>query len=93
MSDNRMSGTLRDKLIEKGWVTNFNANSLVGLIERHYADTPQPTLMEIVALSDEVEEEGLGQVALVRRALQRWGRPAAKPQSKPATTEGYWPDW
>jgi len=39
----------------------------------------QPTLMEIVALADEVEEEGLGQVALVRRALARWGRLAAEP--------------
>jgi len=38
-----------------------------------------PTLMEIVALADEVEEEGLGQVALVRRALARWGRPTIKP--------------
>ena len=39
----------------------------------------QPTLMEIVALADEVEEEGLGQVDLVRRALARWGRPAVEP--------------
>jgi hypothetical protein len=37
-----------------------------------------PTLMEIVALADEIEEEGLGQVDLIRRALARWGRPAAE---------------
>jgi hypothetical protein len=33
----------------------------------------RPSLMDIIALADEVEEEGLGQVALVRRALVRWG--------------------
>ena len=38
-----------------------------------------PTLMEIVALADEIEEEGLGQVDLVRRALSCWGRPAIEP--------------
>jgi len=38
-----------------------------------------PTAMEIVALADEVEEEGLGQVDLVHRALARWGRPAIEP--------------
>jgi hypothetical protein len=39
----------------------------------------RPTVMEIVALADEVEEEGLGQVDLVRRALTRWGRPSTEP--------------
>ena len=29
--------SLRDKLIQKGWVTNFNADTLVKLIEEHYA--------------------------------------------------------
>jgi len=33
----------------------------------------QPSVMDIIALADEVEEEGLGQVDLVRRALARWG--------------------
>ena len=28
---------LRNTLIEKGWVTNFNANTLVRLIRQHYA--------------------------------------------------------
>jgi hypothetical protein len=32
-----------------------------------------PTVMEIIAMADEIEEEGLGQVDLVRRALARWG--------------------
>ena len=36
----------------------------------------KPTLMEIVALAGEIEEECLGQVDLVRRALARWGTPA-----------------
>ena len=38
-----------------------------------------PTVMEIIALADEIEEEGLGQIDLVRRALARWGRPAIQP--------------
>lgn len=29
---------LRDKLIRCGWVTDFNADTLVSLIEKHYAD-------------------------------------------------------
>ena len=43
-----------------------------------YLDQPEPeepTVMEIIDLSYEIEEEGLGQVDLVRRALARWGRP------------------
>ena len=38
-----------------------------------------PTVMEIIAMADEIEDEGLGQVDLVRRALARWGRPAVEP--------------
>ena len=38
-----------------------------------------PSIMEILTLADEVEEEGLGQVDLVRRAVARWGRPAVEP--------------
>jgi len=40
---------------------------------------PGPTIMEIIAMADEIEEEGLGQVDLVRRALARWGRPVVEP--------------
>ena len=32
-----------------------------------------PTVMEIIALADEIEAEELGQVDLVLRALARWG--------------------
>jgi|688.fasta_scaffold216118_4 hypothetical protein len=38
-----------------------------------------PTVMEIIAMADEIEDECLGQVDLVRRALARWGRPAVEP--------------
>jgi hypothetical protein len=38
-----------------------------------------PTVMQIIAMADEIEEEELGQVDLVRRALTRWGRPAVQP--------------
>jgi len=34
----------------------------------------EPTVMEIIALADEIEAEELGQVDLVRRALARWGK-------------------
>lgn len=33
-----MTESLRDKLIRCGWVTNFNADTLVRLIEQHYAE-------------------------------------------------------
>jgi hypothetical protein len=35
-----------------------------------------PTVMQILALSDEIEAEELGTIDLVRRALALWGRPA-----------------
>jgi len=44
---------------------------------RAYLAQPEPkgpTVMEIIALADEIETEGLGQVDLVRRALTRWGK-------------------
>jgi len=37
------------------------------------AEPEEPTVMEIIALADEIEAEELGQVDLVRRALARWG--------------------
>jgi hypothetical protein len=30
--------TLREKLIEKGWVTNFNASTLARLVHEHYSE-------------------------------------------------------
>ena len=33
-----MTESLRNKLLSKGWVSNFNADTLVRLIERHYAE-------------------------------------------------------
>ena len=33
-----------------------------------------PTVMEIIELSTEIEEAGLGQIDLVRAALERWGK-------------------
>jgi len=38
-----------------------------------------PTVMQILALSDEIEAEELGTIDLVRRALARWGRPSIEP--------------
>jgi len=39
----------------------------------------KPTIMQILALSDEIEAEELGTIDLVRRALARWGRPTIEP--------------
>jgi hypothetical protein len=33
-----------------------------------------PTVMQILDLSGEIEDAGLGQIDLVRAALERWGR-------------------
>jgi len=33
-----------------------------------------PTVMEILELSGEIEDAGLGQIDLVRAALERWGQ-------------------
>ena len=55
---------------------------------RAYLDQPEPegpTVMEIIALADEIEAEKLGQVDLVRRALARWGRPAIQPETNGQT--------
>jgi hypothetical protein len=45
----------------------------VEALEDAQPEPQRPSVMDIIALSDEVEEEGLGQVDLVRRALARWG--------------------
>ncbi len=47
---------------------------------QHAQPEPQgPTVMQILALSDEIEAEELGTIDLVRRALARWGRPTIEP--------------
>ena len=40
----------------------------------YHAPGPEPpTVMEIIKLLTEIEEAGLGQIDLVRAALERWG--------------------
>ena len=39
-----------------------------------YGLKTEPTDTEILELSTEIEEAGLGQIDLVRAALERWGR-------------------
>jgi len=46
-----------------------------------------PTVMQILALSDEIEAEDLGTIDLVRRALARWGTPAIHPVPVAPTDE------
>jgi len=81
-----MTEPLRDKLIRCGWVTNFNADTLVRLIERHYAALeaqPEPVgptdedlyqlWMDLYAFPDGPTSLELAYIA--RAVLQRWGRP------------------
>ena len=53
-----------------------NAAPIIGRMKAALAqpEPKEPTVMEIIALADEIEAENLGQVDLVRRALVRWGR-------------------
>ena len=51
------------------------ANLIEGdLLQRLVPPPEPPTVMEIIELSTEIEEAGLGQIDLVRAALERWGR-------------------
>ena len=59
--------------------TDHRPPSSVELVDRARAAlaTPppeRPTVMEILDLSGEIEDAGLGQIDLVRAALERWGR-------------------
>jgi hypothetical protein len=62
---------------------------------RHTLAQPEPevpTVMQILALSDEIEAEELGTIDLVRRALARWAHPAIEPvpmTERPWKREGW----
>ena len=72
--------TLCDEAIQL-WDADCDMDGVINEMRAHLAqpEPKRPTVMEIIALADEVEAEGLGQVDLVRRALARWGRPAIEP--------------
>ena len=72
--------TLCDEAIQL-WDADCDMDGVINEMRAHLAqpEPKRPTVMEIIALADEVEAEGLGQVDLVRRALERWGRPAIEP--------------
>lgn len=58
---------------------NYNVPDQSVLIERvldKLATPPPepPTIMEILTLIDEIDEAKLGQIDLVRAALERWGK-------------------
>ena len=54
------------------------AEEFIGWVNKHCAlATPPPeppTVMEIFTLIDEIDEARLGQIDLVRAALERWGK-------------------
>ena len=53
-----------------------NCNELLHRASTALATPPPepPTIMEILALIDEIDEARLGQIDLVRAALERWGQ-------------------
>jgi hypothetical protein len=47
---------------------------MLAFLKQHAKDEQEPpTVMEILDLSGEIEDAGLGQIDLVRAALERWG--------------------
>ena len=57
-----------------GYTDTWN-DALVEALTALATPPPEPpTVMDIIELSDEIEEAGLGQIDLVRAALERWGR-------------------
>ena len=47
---------------------------MLAFLKQHAKVEPEPpTVMEILELSGEIEDAGLGQIDLVRAALKRWG--------------------
>jgi hypothetical protein len=47
---------------------------MLAFLKQHAKVEPEPpTVMEILELSGEIEDAGLGQIDLVRAALERWG--------------------
>lgn len=67
------------------WLANYlrvNSSARTALSQ---PEPEGPTVMEIIALADEIEAEELGQVDLVLRALARCGRPAVEPETNGQT--------
>jgi hypothetical protein len=58
------------------WHPVMGCDSLQFVVDNALATPPPepPTVMEILELSGEIEDAGLGQIDLVRAALERWGQ-------------------
>ena len=54
-----------------GWAYRLNPQTIRAA--RRPKPPEPPTVMEILDLSGEIEDAGLGQIDLVRAALERWG--------------------
>jgi len=54
-----------------GWAYRLNPKTIRAA--RRPKPPELPTVMEILDLSGEIEDAGLGQIDLVRAALERWG--------------------
>jgi hypothetical protein len=57
------------------WHPVMGCDSLQFVVDNALATPPPvpPTVMQILDLSGEIEDAGLGQIDLVRAALERWG--------------------
>jgi hypothetical protein len=54
-------------------IEHGQAGNLKGFLTSSTPPPEPPTVMEILELSGEIEDAGLGQIDLVRAALERWG--------------------
>jgi hypothetical protein len=55
-----MTETLREKLIRCGWVTSFNADTLVELINKHCADVIRDAADQVAPWQEEPTEDSVG---------------------------------
>jgi len=55
-----MAETLREKLIRCGWVTPFNADTLVKLINKHCADVIRDATDQVAPWQEEPTEDSVG---------------------------------
>ena len=80
----QVTDTLRDKLIRKGWVTPFNVDTLVRLIEDHYADEPAvPEGREPAAVISEPSDAEL--LCIAAEAIDGYGNGINPGDYEPAT--------
>jgi hypothetical protein len=64
-----MTESLRDKLVRCGWVTDFNADTLVLLIKKHYAY--RMAMLDQAMQADPLVEDACSTIQSIRSELLR----------------------